>query len=759
MKRYIFILVALTAMLFGASCRRDCLDVTAPSEGQGLACFNIGVSNVTRTRSVWDECNIRIYKVTYTADDADKQYGRRELVRHYLSLEDMPSELWLAEGDYSIDVIIGNENKRVSAEPCYHGETAFTIKSGLSTPVEVLCRIRNTIVKVNFDESVTDTFDVGYKAVIMPGKTFDEASADDETAAVVCDADNERGYFVIDPANAFISFCFKGESTDPTVYDSGDNHGEGTSAPGEIHEHYNGYALNAAELEGYCYEINFRYSPDAEGFIAWDIEITVDDTEDFDDIVGVNPAPKPVITGEGTDPDGEAFKTAGDLQYTVTASDRTISKVEISVDGGESLVVDCRSEGDKEGGVNIAYEDESGKIVTVTLKSDFFNDRLAGGEHMLHIKAYTNATTFGETDARIFTPGAFLITPVDKWNATGEMRGYLFSEPEGEVKIRYRLKQNSIATENDGEEWTVVNAAKESGEVYFAEGVEVHADAYYEYQLMVGDRVVGAAKKEVTENGVQIPNAGFETWSNTKDGKAKIPYLLEEESTNQWWDTGNHGSATMNINITTNETAGIRAGSPGKTYAKLASRYVVLKFAAGNIFVGKYAGTSGTDGVIAFGKPFSFDYKPRALRFWYKSTVGAINRGSGAPGVKTGDPDPNEIYVMLCNMEGPHIVNTSDKTTLVDLTSHTISYCSASSFNANSKNDQSDGHVIASAVWNNTDSQSEWKMVELELKYNDEYNSEKPTYLMLTASASKYGDYFMGCDSNVLSLDDIELVY
>ena len=759
MKRYIVILAALAATVLAGACGRDCLETAAPSEGQGLASFNIGVAGTSRAWNVWDECNIRIYKITYGSSDSEKLYPRRELVRHYLSINDMPSELWLAGGDYSIDVILGDGTAAVSPHPCYRGEAEFTIESGKSTAVEVVCRIRNTIVKVNFDESVANTFDVDYRAVVMLGRTFDETAADNGKTAVVCDSESRHGYFVVDPSNAFISFCFKGESTDPTVVDSGDNHGEGVSAAGEIHEHYNGYALNAGELEGYCYEITFRYSPDSEGYIAWDMNITFAEEDVFEDIIGVNPAPKPTITGEGTDTEGEAFKTAGDLQYTVTASDRAVSKVEISVDGGEPVVVDCRSEGDKEGGVNIVYQDEKGKIVTVTLKADFFNEQLSGGEHILHIKAYTNATTFGETDAKILTPGAFLITPVDKWNATGEMRGYLFSEPEGDVKIRYRLKQNSIATETDDDEWTVVEAAKESDEVYFAEGVTVHADAYYEYQLMVDDRVVGAAKKEVTENGAQIPNAGFETWS--AKGNAKIPYILEEEDTNQWWDTGNHGSTTLgpNYNITTNETSGIHAGSPGKTYAKLASRNVVVKFAAGNIFLGKYAGTSNTDGVIAFGKPFPYDYKPRAVRFWYKSTVGAINKGSGAPGVKTGDPDPNEIYVLLCNMEGPHIVNTSDKSTLVDLTSHTIPYCSASSFNANSKNDQPDGHVIASAVWNNTESQSEWKMLEIELEYNEEYSSEVPTYLMLTASASKYGDYFMGCETNVLCLDDIELVY
>ena len=35
----------------------------------------------------------------------------------------------------------------------------------------------------------------------------------------------------------------------------------------------------------------------------------------------------------------------------------------------------------------------------------------------------------------------------------------------------------------------------------------------------------------------------------------------------------------------------------------------------------------------------------------------------------------------------------------------------------------------------------------------------KPTYILIVASASKYGDYFTGSTSSVLLLDEFELLF
>ena len=48
-----------------------------------------------------------------------------------------------------------------------------------------------------------------------------------------------------------------------------------------------------------------------------------------------------------------------------------------------------------------------------------------------------------------------------------------------------------------------------------------------------------------TEAAAQLPNSGFEEWNTSTKA-----YLLYADSGQMFWDSGNHGSATLNKNIT-----------------------------------------------------------------------------------------------------------------------------------------------------------------------------------------------------------------
>lgn len=98
-----------------------------------------------------------------------------------------------------------------------------------------------------------------------------------------------------------------------------------------------------------------------------------------------------------------------------------------------------------------------------------------------------------------------------------------------------------------------------------------------------------------------VPNMGFEDWH--QDGKVICPW---QEGDNRWWDTGNWGSTTLsekdNITLSTED---IRTGSTGKFAAILKSQKIVVKFAAGNLFIGEYKKTVGTNGILGFGRSFT----------------------------------------------------------------------------------------------------------------------------------------------------------
>ena len=50
-----------------------------------------------------------------------------------------------------------------------------------------------------------------------------------------------------------------------------------------------------------------------------------------------------------------------------------------------------------------------------------------------------------------------------------------------------------------------------------------------------------------------------------------------------------------------------------------------------------------------------------------------------------------------------------------------------------------------------------YERFEIDIKYRD--TTRKPTYILIVASSSKYGDYFTGGEGSTLYLDELELSF
>lgn len=154
-----------------------------------------------------------------------------------------------------------------------------------------------------------------------------------------------------------------------------------------------------------------------------------------------------------------------------------------------------------------------------------------------------------------------------------------------------------------------------------------------------------------TEAAMQMPNSGFETFSNAESSKYYSfydPASAVAELQTKWWDSGNKGSTTVgsSYTITMPDASDKQEGSYS---VKMQSQYVIIKFAAGNIFVGEFDRVIGTSGgVVNFGRPFTL--RPRKLSLWLKYKNGPIDRFNGAPDndpVKEGDMDRCQVFVAL----------------------------------------------------------------------------------------------------------------
>ena len=178
---------------------------------------------------------------------------------------------------------------------------------------------------------------------------------------------------------------------------------------------------------------------------------------------------------------------------------------------------------------------------------------------------------------------------------------------------------------------------------------------------------------------------------------------------------------------------------------------MIVKFAAGNLFAGRFGETIGTSGgTVYFGRPFTA--RPTALRLWCKYSGGTINRyQDNAPAeVAKGDYDKASLRIALGTWDyktyggdanSPILVNTTDESTFVDFTTDasTIAF----------------GEKII--VSDETNSTNVWQQITIPLEYRN--LNKYPTHIMISFAASMYGDYFTGCDSSKLWVDAVELLY
>lgn len=277
------------------------------------------------------------------------------------------------------------------------------------------------------------------------------------------------------------------------------------------------------------------------------------------------------------------------------------------------------------------------------------------------------------------------------------------------------------------------------------------------YELRV---TAGTSTTEVilftTYPELQLENPSFDNWTTVPVGK-NLLYQPWAEGASCYWDTGNRGATTVGASNSTGVTEGNR------TFANLQSKYIVIKFAAGNIFTGEYLATDGTNGILGFGRPFtSF---PTALRFDYKFKSSTINKNGGAwnpaygsyitqelyEGLK-GKPDSCQIYIALLDDytdEADRQVNTYDGKAypyLIRTRPSTLHL-----FDANSP------RIIAYAQMTQGKDVNEWTTETIHLNYRAK--DRTPKYILVVASSSKYGDYFTGGETTLLQLDNLRLLY
>ena len=318
------------------------------------------------------------------------------------------------------------------------------------------------------------------------------------------------------------------------------------------------------------------------------------------------------------------------------------------------------------------------------------------------------------------------LTSVDAWTCVAWLHGQgEEGKPNG---FEYRL-----ATSDDWiavpQQWITTD-----GGSFTARLVNLLPMTDYVARAISGDEH-SVERQFTTGSIVQLPNSNFTDW--WLDNKVWCPWTNGGEP---YWGTGNKGAATLGqSNTVPIENSASPTGYQG---AKLQSKFIGIgllgKFGAGNLFAGTYVRTDGTNGVLSFGREFS--QRPTRVRGHLQYTTAPISRTSTSNPDFTymkGQPDTCIVWCALADWDEPLEIRTKPAERQLF--------------------ERDDPGVIAYGQVQygySTDGVVEFV---IDMEYNS--TSRVPRWILLTASASKYGDYFTGGEGAVLDILDYTLEY
>ena len=646
-----------------------------------------------------DSCRVRIY-------------GSKGLVRYYKGLDNMPSELLLAAGDYRIDAVSGDSVAATFKIGYYKGSSDnVNVKAGSTTTTTVVCKIVNTLVTVNFTDQLKEVLS-NYEVTV--------ASSAGSLVYTQQHVDSV-GYFILPANETQLNWTITGESNDGKAYTQ------------------SGTLQNIKPATKYALTFNYNETEYTIGGAYFNL--TVDESA-IEEVENITIYKRPDITGDG-------FDITKPLAFEVNAGTETVILVD-ATSALSSLIVSgnqMQAMGLPENTIDLysATEDVLSLWETAGLSysykyienRDISNARivfsetlmksLAEGTYEITIhasdmqgKEWTETLVISVSNAMVLTQDPLRS---DIWAHRATLRGQLLRQTSDPIVFQYKKSGESA--------WNNVEVTMGESDIFTAELTGLEAATTYQYRAVCGDIASTMIATFTTESEFVIPNAGFENWHQYDN-----VWLVYGEGEEMWWDTGNHGSSTMGINVTTQDSS---IKNSGAYSIKMASQFVGLfgsigKFAAGNVFAGSYVGTDGTNGILDFGRTISS--RPSQLKGYYKYIAGEVDY-SETDELPVGATDKGNIYIAIGDWTTPVRITTKDKNIFNKNDEHIIGF----------------GEIVPDA---NTPGDG---LIPFTIDIDYRAYDRIPTYIVIVASASYYGDFFTGSSSSVLWLDDLELVY
>lgn len=329
---------------------------------------------------------------------------------------------------------------------------------------------------------------------------------------------------------------------------------------------------------------------------------------------------------------------------------------------------------------------------------------------------------------------------VDLWANTVKLN------VSGATSVAYREKgtETWITVTPDGNGEYIVapvwNESKNTADItiYTPEaGTGIFAGKTYEFQLN-GETVADA--ELTTASGDVIPNGDMSQWSNNSRG-VTAPNA-EGES---FWDSGNN-SMTDALCVEDNDVAKL------KPYALT----FLSIFACGNLYTGEFD-FQMPSGTANFGAEYTWNARPKAFKFKYKSTVGNIDVVGSSDPLKEleGQPDRARVYAVVVDWSERHGVasgmGVDPSSTVWDPATQTSAEGSGNIL----------GYADLYIDTSSDEAQAAWtEGVEIPFNWYDVTTKPSGKYTLVISCTTSYrGDYLTGSSNSELYVDDFEWVY
>lgn len=703
------------------------------TEGIGKIRMNISMnSKITRADITEEEQNKLAEECVVYISDKDG------LLHKWKGLDNLPEELALKYGNYKAEAWSGDSVTASFDKKFYQGETDFEVSAEkVSQTVAINCRISNVIGSVNMEsikeyvKELSVTFSNSRGSLTMKGDTL-----------------YMKSYFMMPNKDTQLKYHVVGTTKD----------GVSVNKEGIIED----------VIKGHEYRLNFISDPSESttGGALFDIVVKEYDEEKEDDITIYG---KPSFSWANS-----SISVGGQIVHIDEDFNSEMLRVAAYNGGFSSLLLETGNmsssfnnnsqfellnlegqylENMKSYGITIDKGNGANKdgmyVWHITFSADLFNNLPKSDEeyvmtltakdgmnktNSILIRVANSSKAVKYEDPIIIETSTFNNNKLAV-NASSATIPVTIVDGTKYLALQYRVKDSSS--------WQTVDVVKtRANQTVNVELKNLQAGSTYEYRVVAGDysddkyEFESSIQTFKTEEKFIIPNSSMENWY--KNNKVWEPN--SEANFHEFWDTGNHGSTTLgeDYNITTRNSDLKHNG----TYsACLKSQFVGLftfgKFAAGNLFVGEFGETVGTDGAkLTFGRPYNGSH-PKFLRLYANYRPGTVDYSS-INDLPKGQNDHGQVYVAIAS--GACDIDTSI----------------GKMFDKNASNILGYGEVI----WaDNFGKDNELEAYDIPITYNSKAQTTTATHIIIVCSASQYGDYFTGSSTSILYLDDFELVY